>query len=205
MKLTSLYITQKTSEQISLKIIEEGGKQIRQTVKRNSLKEGGKIITQQVTEKAVEYGSGIITKKVSENIVKVGGEIIAKEAGSKLTSEVGEEIGKMTTSKITKEIATELMKKSGKTSVMGGAAETSKFVPIIGTIIGGSISGSLNLASTIGMGLAVCKFFRYLVCLTAGANYILVKKKNIDKIFEYIRNVINNNNYNINKIEYINN
>ena len=122
-----------------------------------------------------------------------------------MTSEAGEEIGKMTTSKITKEIATELMKKSGKTTVAESAAESSKFVPIIGTIIGGSISGSLNLASTIGMGLAVRKFFKHLVCLTAGANYILVKKKNIDKIFEYIENVFNDDNYEIKKIDYINN
>lgn len=204
MELTSLYITQKTSETISIKLIEEGGKQIQETFIKNTIKEGGKKITQQVSEKAVEYGCGIITKKVSENVLKVGGEIITKEVGSKLTSEAGEEIGKMTTSKITKEIATELMKKSGKTTVVGSAAESSKIVPIIGTIIGGSISGSLNLASTIGMGLAVRKFFKHLVCLTAGANYILVKKKNIDKIFEYIENIINNN-YIIKKIEYINN
>ncbi len=205
MELTSLYITQKTSETISIKLIEEGGKQIQETFIKNTIKEGGKKITQQVSEKAVEYGSGIITKKVSENVLKVGGEIITKEVGSKLTSEAGEEIGKMTTSKITKEIATELMKKSGKTTVAESAAESSKFVPIIGTIIGGTISGSLNLASTIRMGLAVRKFFKHLVCLTAGANYILVKKKNIDKIFEYIENVFNDDNYEIKKIDYINN
>jgi small GTP-binding protein len=167
----------KASEKVGIKLIEEGGKEIQEYLVKLSIKEGGIKITEQVTEKTLEYGTGILTKKVSTEIIKEGGEIIGIEIGKQLTNEAGEEIGKMTTSKITKEIATELMKQSGKKSVTGSAAEASKIIPLIGTIIGGSISGSINLASTIGMGLAVRKFFRYLVCLTAGANYILTKKK----------------------------
>ena len=108
----------------------------------------------------------------------------------------------MTTSKITKEIATELIKQSGKSSVAESTAETSKFIPIIGTIIGGTISGTINLSSTVGMGLAVRKFFKYLVCLTAGAGYILNKKKIIDEIFEYIERVISGE-INLSRIEYV--
>ena len=62
---------------------------------------------------------------------------MGKEIGKKLTSETGEEIGKITTSTITKEIATELIKVSGKTGITGTVLETSKIIPILGTIIGG--------------------------------------------------------------------
>ena len=82
----------------------------------------------------------------------------------------------MISSKITKEKETELMKKTGKTSI-SEVAESSKFVPFIGIIIGGTISGSINLVSTIGINLVIIKFFRYIICSTAGANYILVKIK----------------------------
>ena len=175
---TSLEIAgKKTSEKIGIKLVQEGGKQIQELLLKSSIKEGGVKITSKITEKAVEYGSGIITKKISSEILKEGGEIVGKEIGKKLTTEAGEEIGKMTTSKITKEIATELMKQSGKTTATGAVAESSKIVPIIGTIIGGTISGLINLGSSVGMGLAVRKFFRYLVCLTAGAGYVLNKKK----------------------------
>ena len=176
---TSMEIAgKKTSEKIGVKLMEEGGKQI----------------TSKIKEKAVEYGTGVITKKV--------GEIIGKEIGKQIPTEAGEEIGKMTTSKITKEIATELIKQSGKSSVAESTAETSKFIPIIGTIIGGTISGTINLSSTVGMGLAVRKFFKYLVCLTAGAGYILNKKKIIDEIFEYIERVISGE-INLSRIEYV--
>ena len=158
---------------------------------KSSLKEGGAKITTTITEKAVEYGSGIITKKISTEIIKEGGEIVGKEIGKQLTTEAGEEIGKMTTSKITKEIATELMKQSGKKTATKTAVDASKIIPIIGTIIGGTISGAINLGSTVGMGLAVRKFFKYLICLTAGAGYVLNKKKIIDEIFNYIERVIN--------------
>ena len=53
------------------------------------------------------------------------------------------------------------------------------------------------------MRLTIRKFLRYIICLTTRTNYILFKKKNIEKIFEYIKKVINNDNYIINKIEYI--
>ena len=176
---TSMEIAgKKTSEKIGVKLMEEGGKQI----------------TSKIKEKAVEYGTGVITKKV--------GEIIGKEIGKQIPTEAGEEIGKMTTSKITKEIATELIKQSGKSSVAESTAETSKFIPIIGTILGGTISGTINLSSTVGMGLAVRKFFKYLVCLTAGAGYILNKKKIIDEIFEYIKRVISGE-INLSRIEYV--
>ena len=182
----------KTSEKIGFKLVEEGGKQIQEFLLKSSFKEGGVKITSKITEKAVEYGSGIITKKISTEIIKEGGEIIGKEIGKQLTTEAGEEIGKMTTSRITKEIATNIMKQSGKKTATGTVAESSKIIPIIGTIIGGTISGTINLGSTIGMGLAVRKFFKYLTCLTAGADYVLNKKKIIDKIFNYIeRNEIN--------------
>ncbi len=176
---TSMEIAgKKTSEKIGVKLMEEGGKQI----------------TSKIKEKAVEYGTGVITKKV--------GEIIGKEIGKQIPTEAGEEIGKMTTSKITKEIATELIKQSGKSSVAESAAETLKFIPIIGTILGGTISGTINLSSTVGMGLAVRKFFKYLVCLTVGAGYILNKKKIIDEIFEYIERVISGE-INLSRIEYV--
>lgn len=176
---TSMEIAgKKTSEKIGVKLMEEGGKQI----------------TSKIKEKAVEYGTGVITKKV--------GEIIGKEIGKQIPTEAGEEIGKMTTSKITKEIATELIKQSGKSSVAESTAETLKYIPIIGTIIGGTISGTINLSSTVGMGLAVRKFFKYLVCLTAGAGYILNKKKIIDEIFEYIERVISGE-INLSRIEYV--
>ena len=196
--------SKKASEKLGIKIMEEGGKRIEEYLVKSSIKEGGIKFTTQVTEKAVEYGTGIITKKISSEIIKEGGEVIGKEIGKQLATETGEEIGKMTTSQITKEIATELIKQSGKTSSAETVGETSKFIPLIGTIIGGTISGSLNLASTVGMGLAVKKFFKYMVCLTAGANYILNKKKNIDKIFEYIEKVIQNN-IELTKIDYIKN
>ena len=199
---TSLEIAgKKTSEKIGIKLVEEGGKQIKELLLKSSIKEGGVKITSKITEKAVEYGSGIITKKISSEILKEGGEIVGKEIGKKLTTEAGEEIGKMTTSRITKEIAIELMKQSGKTTTTETLAESSKIIPIIGTIIGGTISGGINLGSTIGMGLAVKKFFKYLVCLTAGAGYILNKKKIIDEIFNYIES--NYEKINQVKIEYI--
>ena len=176
----------KTSEKIGIKLLEEGGKQIQEILVKNSIKKG----------------TGIITKKVSSEILKEGGEIIGKEIGKKLASEAGEEIGKMTTSKITKEIATELIKQSGKTGISGTVVESSKIIPIIGTIIGGSISGSINLATTVGMGLSVREFFRYLVCLNAGAGYVLNKKLIIDEIFSFMERVINNE-INLPKIEYI--
>ena len=119
-----------------------------------------------------------------------------------MASEAGEEIGKMTTSKITKEIATELIKQSGKTGISGTVVESSKIIPIIGTILGGSISGSINLATAVGMGLSVREFFRYLVCLNAGAGYVLNKKLIIDEIFSFMERVINNE-INLPKIEYI--
>jgi uncharacterized protein (DUF697 family) len=202
---TSLEIAgKKTSEKIAVKLVEEGGKQIQEILLKSSIKEGGVKITTKITEKAVEYGSGIITKKISSEILKEGGEIIGKEIGKKLTTEAGEEIGKMTTSRITKEIATELMKQSGKTTATESVSETSKFIPIIGTIIGGTISGAINLGSTVGMGLAVKKFFKYLVCLTAGAGYVLNKKKIIDEIFNYIeRRIVNYEKINQVTIEYI--
>ena len=43
----------------------------------------------------------------------------------------------------------------------------------------------------------------YKICLTALTNYILFKKKNIEKKLEYIKNVFNKDNYKITKIEYI--
>ena len=200
---TSMEIAgKKTSEKIGVKLMEEGGKQIQEYLVKKSVKEGGKKITSKITEKAVEYGTGVITKKVYSEILKEGGEIIGIEIGKQITTEAGEEIGKMTTSKITKEIATELIKQSGKSSVVESTAETSKFIPIIGTIIGGTISGTINLSTTVGMGLAVRKFFKYLVCLTAGAGYILNKKKIIDEIFEYIERVISGE-INLSRIEYV--
>jgi len=190
------------SKKIAFKLVEEGGKQIQELLLKSSIKEGGAKITSKITEKAVEYGSGIVTKKIYSEIIKEGGEIVTKEIGKQITKETGEEIGKMTTSSITKEIAKELMKNSGKTTATETFAESSKIIPIIGTIIGGIISGSINLGSTVEIGLAVRKFFKYLVCLTEGASYILNKKRIIDEIFNYIERVINNE-INQVKIEYI--
>ena len=190
------------TEKIGIKMVEEGGKQIQENLIKNIIKEGGIKITSQFTEKVAEYGTGILSKKVSSEITKEGSEIIVKEIGKKFTTEAGEEIGKITTSKITKEIATELMKQSGKTTATESAAETSKFIPIIGTIVGGTISGTINFSSTLVMGLKVRKFFRHLVLLTSGAGYIINKKKIIDEIFEYMEKNINNE-INQTKIEYI--
>ena len=63
----------------------------------------------------------------------------------------------MTSNKIMKEIVTELMKKTGKNSI-AEVVESSKFVIFIDTIIGDTISGNINLVSTIGINLAITKF-----------------------------------------------
>ena len=184
--------------------MEKGGKALIE----KAITQAGEKLANKAIEVTAKTSLEIAGKKASEKIgiklIKEGGEILGKEIGKKLTSEAGEEIGKITTSTITKEIATELIKVSGKTGITGTVLETSKIIPIIGTIIGGSISGSINLTSTVGMGLGVRKFFRYLVCLNAGAGYILNKKKIIDEIFLFLERVINHE-INLPKIEYIEN
>ena len=184
--------------------MEKGGKAlIEKTITQAGEKLANKAI--EVTAKtSLEIAGKKASEKIGIKLIKEGGEILGKEIGKKLTSEAGEEIGKITTSTITKEIATELIKVSGKTGITGTVLETSKIIPIIGTIIGGSISGSINLTSTVGMGLGVRKFFRYLVCLNAGAGYVLNKKKIIDEIFLFLERVINHE-INLPKIEYIEN
>lgn len=184
--------------------MEKGGKAlIEKTITQAGEKLANKAI--EVTAKtSLEIAGKKASEKIGIKLIKEGGEILGKEIGKKLTSEAGEEIGKITTSTITKEIATELIKVSGKTGITGTVLETSKIIPIIGTIIGGSISGSINLTSTVGMGLGVRKFFRYLVCLNAGAGYVLNKKKIIDEIFLFLERVINHE-INLSKIEYIEN
>ena len=184
--------------------MEKGGKAL---IEKAITKAGEKLANKaiEVTAKtSLEIAGKKASEKIGIKLIKKGGEILGKEIGKKLTSEAGEEIGKITTSTITKEIATELIKVSGKTGITGTVLETSKIIPIIGTIIGGSISGSINLTSTVGMGLGVRKFFRYLVCLNAGAGYILNKKKIIDEIFLFLERVINHE-INLPKIEYIEN
>ena len=184
--------------------MEKGGKAlIEKTITQAGEKLANKAI--EVTAKtSLEIAGKKASEKIGIKLIKEGGEILGKEIGKKLTSEAGEEIGKITTRTITKEIATELIKVSGKTGITGTVLETSKIIPIIGTIIGGSISGSINLTSTVGMGLGVRKFFRYLVCLNAGAGYVLNKKKIIDEIFLFLERVINHE-INLPKIEYIEN
>lgn len=166
------------------------------------VKESAEITGKKIAEKAIQNGSSIAAKKISGEIIKEGGELLGKEITKKIVSETGEELGKITTTQVTKEITTELMKQSGKKSVSANLAETSKFIPIIGTILGGVISGSINLGTSVGMGLSVRKFFRYLVCLNAGSGYILSKKEKIDKILLYIERRIREN-IKSNKIDYI--
>ena len=166
------------------------------------VKESAEITGKKIAEKTIQCGSSFVTKKISGELIKEGSELIGKEITKKIISETGEELGKRTTTQVTKEIAVELMKQSGKKTASVNLAETSKFIPIIGTIIGGVISGTINLGTSIGMGLSVRKFFRYLVCLNAGSGYILSKKENIDKLLSYInRRIIENKKWN--KIDYI--
>ena len=162
-------------------------------------KETVEIASKKITEKAI---TSVATKKISGEIIKEGGEILGKEITKKIVSETGEEIGKRTSTQVAKEIAEELVKQSGKKTATANLAETSKFIPIIGTIIGGAISGSINLGTSVGMGLSVRKFFRYLVCLNAGSGYILSKKENIDRIFSYIERRIEADSK-WNKVNYI--
>ena len=196
--------TKKVSEKVSAKLIEEGGKEIQEILIKKSIKEGGSKITEKITEKTLEFGSGKFTQIITSNIIKEGGEKVGEEIGKQILNEAGENVGKMATNQIVEEISIEIMKQSGKSSsAKGSTSEISKFIPFIGTIIGGTISGSINLASTVGMGIAVKKFFRHLVCLTAGADYILNKKRDIDKIFEKIRMMVNNNKNESETMEYV--
>ena len=192
-KLTSKNILEKagktTTEKVLEKMAQEGGKKIQEKIFKNSVKEGGKKITEKITETVIEYGTGTITKNISEKIIKEGGEKVVKEMGKTLTTKAGEELSKMTTSQIMTEVATEIGKNMGKTGAVESAAEAGKIIPLIGHIIGGTISGGINLFSTLGMGWGVKKFFASLVCSNEGAGYILNQKKNIDDIFNYMENI----------------
>ena len=111
------------------------------------VKESAEITGKKIAEKTIQCGSSFVTKKISGELIKEGGELLGKEITKKIISETGEELGKRTTSQVTKEIAAELMKQSGKKAASVNLAETSKFIPIIGTIIGGVISGTINLGT----------------------------------------------------------
>ena len=141
------------------------------------------------------------------NIVGDAAEIGAKNAlefGGKYATEkiakVTIEISKKTTQKVVKEITTVLLNYSSKTA-SALIASGSKIIPVIGSILGGLISGAINYFTTDIMGKKCMEYFENLLKKTGGADFYITRKNIYKNLFAFIEEMENiNENFEIERI-----
>ena len=83
-----------------------------------------------------------------------------------------------------KEIIIAVTKEIGKRAGMAGAGEALKFVPILGTLIGGMISASLNAGLTVSVGKNSLELFEKKLMDDNGAGFLWKRLKVYTNIFD---------------------